>query len=664
MLSSHAVPEEPHLYILDRGHISAYATLGGDIGADAEALGGQSENVNLAKGEQSNPRHRLAKYGAGAILGVATFVTPDDMPGLNIMPTAAISDTYCQLLRLSRSRCDDLERLKPALIFRLYRLLVLISERRLQDHRMRVVASEAFKINVRPSTNFQRMLVGSSTLPPSIAPNDQIVQIDPKSRPATIAFSRSSDQLLPIAPGTALSAQMGAMPPAGAPSSAEGERTSRGLSATDGGSSDERTAGSGGGGGGYGSLSITVGNGGSGGGGHHRSGSHGDGAPIDADAAPVECSTQASDGDACTPRWSYDAAFGYRASDVELRSRRLVLSLHHKPWPSFGAPVAFGTVTLSLMDIALGPSKYDLPVLSPSGEPNGRIVFHIRMVQQCRMSILVPSVSCTMRAIAKHTSQASREAAHRESSYALSATITMAGELESAPTRADFDHKSLKLTEKAQVQLQLPGADFKEPRIGIVVQASARAFDSESIHLCVWESSQRAHMETTQLQAAGGGATKQPPAGARGAAAAAARRGFGAKQKLLGEVWLPVTKVRVCPASVISRLGHRPTKPALRAPPPLPHLPRQPPPHHPRSNPHRHHSTVGGAGSQPEREEQIARRPLRRGALASRPAHRPPQRHRALPQRPKLCAAARWLLHGGGSGAGRSHRRRPSVRAR
>ena len=280
VLSSHAVPEEPHLYILDRGHISAYATLGGDIGADAEALGGQSENVNLAKGEQSNPRHRLAKYGAGAILGVATFVTPDDMPGLNIMPTAAISDTYCQLLRLSRSRCDDLERLKPALIFRLYRLLVLISERRLQDHRMRVVASEAFKINVRPSTNFQRMLVGSSTLPPSIAPNDQIVQIDPKSRPATIAFSRSSDQLLPIAPGTALSAQMGAMPPAGAPSSAEGERTSRGLSATDGGSSDERTAGSGGGGGGYGSLSITVGNGGSGGSGHHRSGSHGDGAPI------------------------------------------------------------------------------------------------------------------------------------------------------------------------------------------------------------------------------------------------------------------------------------------------------------------------------------------------------------------------------------------------
>ncbi len=83
----------------------------------------------------SNPRHRLAKYGPGAILGVASFVTPDDMPSLTVMPTAAISDNYCQLLRLPRSRCDELEKLKPALIFRLYRLLVLVSERRLQEHR-------------------------------------------------------------------------------------------------------------------------------------------------------------------------------------------------------------------------------------------------------------------------------------------------------------------------------------------------------------------------------------------------------------------------------------------------------------------------------------------------------------------------------------------------
>ena len=216
----------PYLYILDRGHISAYATLGTDItmgGADPAASGsgysgggggggggaagssagsggsygssGGNDDIHSAKGEQNNPRHRLAKYGAGAILGVAAFVTPDDMPGLNIMPTAAISDTYCQLLRLPRSRCDELEQLKPALIFRLYRLLVLISERRLQDHRMRVVASEAFKINVLPSTNFQRMLAGGSQ-----------------------SLSTSADQLQQV-PGTSggLSASIGAMPPAGAP---------------------------------------------------------------------------------------------------------------------------------------------------------------------------------------------------------------------------------------------------------------------------------------------------------------------------------------------------------------------------------------------------------------------------------------------------------------
>lgn len=190
----------PYLYVLDRGHISAYATLGSDIamgrGAEAGAGVGSSgqEDISLAKGEQNNPRHRLAKYGAGAILGVAAFVTPDDMPDLNIMPTAAISDTYCQLLRLPRSRCDELEKLRPALVFRLYRLLVLISERRLQDHRMRVVASEAFKINVLPSTNFQRMLVGGGTQSQALsASNDQLQQYPPLAAMAPAAAPAAAD---------------------------------------------------------------------------------------------------------------------------------------------------------------------------------------------------------------------------------------------------------------------------------------------------------------------------------------------------------------------------------------------------------------------------------------------------------------------------------------
>ena len=123
--------ENTFLYVLDRGNVSSYATLGGDHN-EQDAAAPTDVTTNIPRGQESNPRHRLAKYGPGAILGVASFVTPVDMPDLNIMPTAAISDTYCQLLRLPRSRCDELETTRPKLIFRLYRLLVLISERRLQ----------------------------------------------------------------------------------------------------------------------------------------------------------------------------------------------------------------------------------------------------------------------------------------------------------------------------------------------------------------------------------------------------------------------------------------------------------------------------------------------------------------------------------------------------
>ena len=60
-------------------------------------------------------------------------------------------------------------------------------------------------------------------------------------------------------------------------------------------------------------------------------------------------------------------------------------------------------------------------------------------------------VSCKMRALARHTSQASQEAAHREAVYSLSCSLTMA-EGESQPTRTDFDTRSLRFSEKAQVQ--------------------------------------------------------------------------------------------------------------------------------------------------------------------------------------------------------------------
>ena len=42
----------------------------------------------------------------------------------------------------------------PALVFRLYRLLMVIGERRLQDHRLRLVAAEAFKVTRAPHPTF------------------------------------------------------------------------------------------------------------------------------------------------------------------------------------------------------------------------------------------------------------------------------------------------------------------------------------------------------------------------------------------------------------------------------------------------------------------------------------------------------------------------------
>jgi hypothetical protein len=229
------------------------------------------------------------------------------------------------------------------------------------------------------------------------------------------------------------------------------------------------------------------------------------------------------------------ACFRYRATDQELRERKLLLRFVHRSWP-VGKENVFGACAVSLMEIASGPNKYDLPIYHPSGVPAGRIVFHVRMVQQCRLAITVPAVECAMRALARHTSQASQEAAHRESSYSLTASLTMAGELESQPTRAEFDRKALRLTERAQIHLALPEVDRGEPQIAILARASARAFDGESIHLCVWEN--RAQQQA--VLAASGGRLSPPLS----TADSLTSRPFGGlKSVLLGEVWLPVTKV-------------------------------------------------------------------------------------------------------------------------
>jgi len=184
--------EERYLYVLDRGYVSAFATL------EQRRMDHHSLSSESGSDAVGSSRHRLAKYGPGTVLGVSSFVMPLEMPDLTIMPMVTISDTSCQLLRLPRSRCDALEASHPALLFRLYRLLVIVSERRLQDHRMRVVAAEAFKVNVIPSTDFQRMLVAD--------PNnhgertDPALDYAPAPAPSAVGGGSHGEEMAGLAP--------------------------------------------------------------------------------------------------------------------------------------------------------------------------------------------------------------------------------------------------------------------------------------------------------------------------------------------------------------------------------------------------------------------------------------------------------------------------------
>lgn len=176
--------------------------------------------------------------------------------------------------------------------------------------------------------------------------------------------------------------------------------------------------------------------------------------------APVRWSTAEADDDASSPRWNYEACFAYRATHAELKSRTFSLQLVHRRWAL--SPIVLGSVRISLWEIASGPMKFDLPIVDtgmparlgpPPGptESLGRLVFSVEMVQRCDLMVSVPHVAVVMRALTHHTSRASLEASHRETTYGLSVAVTM-GEEESLPTRADFDADSLLLTESAQVQ--------------------------------------------------------------------------------------------------------------------------------------------------------------------------------------------------------------------
>ena len=84
----------------------------------------------------------------------------------------------------------------------------------------------------------------------------------------------------------------------------------------------------------------------------------------------------------------------------------------------------------------------------------------------------------------------------------------------------------MRFTDKAQLQLTLPDSHAANPHIALLAHASAKAFDQESMHLCVWEERSNSLVGSTS------------PARGTGYHVSAA------KQRLLGEVWLPVTKVR------------------------------------------------------------------------------------------------------------------------
>lgn len=101
--------EETYLYVLDRGYVSAFAILEHRHPHAADHFNAPAEAAPTVAQEASASRLRLAKYGPGTILGIASFVMPRKMPGLAIMPMVTIADTFCQVNRtcpLASQACE------------------------------------------------------------------------------------------------------------------------------------------------------------------------------------------------------------------------------------------------------------------------------------------------------------------------------------------------------------------------------------------------------------------------------------------------------------------------------------------------------------------------------------------------------------------------------
>ena len=140
--------------------------------------------------------------------------------------------------------------------------------------------------------------------------------------------------------------------------------------------------------------------------------------------APVRFVSGRADGDHTSLRWNYEACFSYAATEAQLRARELTLTLRWS-YPIVGERT-LGIVRVPLHDIAVGPTKYDLPVLSAvDGTAAGRVVFHAHMTQRCTLAVTLPAVHAKMRALQQHTSAASQLAVISAAAYALHMSITM-----------------------------------------------------------------------------------------------------------------------------------------------------------------------------------------------------------------------------------------------
>ena len=129
---------EPCLFFLDRGSLTM--------------------QLLAANGAEA---HRLAKLkGPGAVLSSPGFSCLSASSAA--MPTSAVADTYCTLLRLPRSRCVQVEASDPQLALAVYKLAASRMEERLHDYVLHHVAAESFRVPIRPSNSLSRMLLSSS----------------------------------------------------------------------------------------------------------------------------------------------------------------------------------------------------------------------------------------------------------------------------------------------------------------------------------------------------------------------------------------------------------------------------------------------------------------------------------------------------------------------